>query len=407
MPEPGERIMYRKPLSLLVLLGIAATSLHAAEAAPIPEPRIKNPLALNGYVATALANPRPLKREDYREQEIEFTLRDGTRVGGLIFYKPGRAPLLIATFGFVADRWSRVPAQLVRRFILKDRLQAHVLILDHPSSFPFHARNGHLSIGGYDEGRMILEVADIVRAGEEASRISSLHLMGVSMGGTGVIHALAEDSRLGRGLFASGITFSAVTDYAAVPVAQLSHYTKKKEGSGPWGKRIRSAGRHLQKKGLDVMLERFRRLSEELSGERLDLRKEEAGRFFHDAFVRRLRFLRESGAVDHPSWNPEIDAGSLEAYVASCDVVDHVVRVTVPLLMVHAYDDPVVAYEHLQRVEFVGRESRNPFLTTVGVQQGGHWGFSAVYTRSWVAGLINRSLEPRSGDGPPGGGPGT
>ena len=69
-----------------------------------------------GILSTVLSNRSPLRRKDYSSKEVVFQLKDGTRVGGLLFEGRCGAPLLISTFGFLADRWSNPSGSNGERF---------------------------------------------------------------------------------------------------------------------------------------------------------------------------------------------------------------------------------------------------------------------------------------------------
>ena len=203
-------------------------------------------LLKSGLISTALSSSdfraaEPLKHLDadgeHGGRPFSLTLTDGTRVGGLLFPLPTAGdepkPLLMASFGFLQDRWGTEAAKFYE-FYLEDnahRLPAHVLFLDHPSAGPFLAENDCLSMGSYDDARMWIEVAQHL---QERMQLSSIHLFGVSMSGQTVVHALMEDKRLGLDLFDSGIAVSIAPDFKQAPGKQLA-YLKTSDGmENPW-----------------------------------------------------------------------------------------------------------------------------------------------------------------------------
>ena len=135
--------------------------------------RKKPQSCLGGVLTTALSscslNPaNPLKRidpdhEENKDRIFKIRLSGGTEVGGLFFkYEHaanGPQTLLMASFGFLQDRWGSEAAKFYQLY-LKDptqRIPAHVLILDHPTAGPFLAYNEHLSVGSYDAARVWIE----------------------------------------------------------------------------------------------------------------------------------------------------------------------------------------------------------------------------------------------------------
>ena len=216
----------------------------------MPPSEVSDPIARAGVLATLLASIDPIRLfegvraalkslapEDVRDYEHEFALSDGTTVGG-IFLDYERAasqttPLLIASFGFLQDRWGTEAAKFYDLYLGEEetRLPLDVLILDHPTSGPFYAANGNLSVGAYDDARMWLEVAQHAR---RLLRPSSIHLLGVSMSGQTVVHAQIEDRRLGLSLFDSGLAVSIAPDFERAPGTQLASLETPEGVDNPW-----------------------------------------------------------------------------------------------------------------------------------------------------------------------------
>ncbi|MGI9590611.1 MAG: hypothetical protein ACR2P8_04525 [Myxococcota bacterium] len=194
---------------------------EAVERALVPPRLLRKSSPTLGIITTGLSSLAfvfGLDREDViSDHLIQFQLPDGTLVGGLFYRARGgrarRLPLLIASFGFLQDRFGTEAAKFRDRYAGGEvhELPAHLLLLDHPTAGVFLGSNGTLSPGSYDDGRMWIEVTRILRAEMD---LSSVHLFGVSMSGQTVVHALLEDARLGLGLFDSGMAVSIAPDFA-------------------------------------------------------------------------------------------------------------------------------------------------------------------------------------------------
>jgi len=90
--------------------------------------------------------------------------------------------------------------------------------------------------------------------------------------------------------------------------------------------------------------------------------------------------------------NPrEFDFSSVERYAHSCNLPQLIEQVNIPLVMVHAADDPSVPYEQFQELAFMGKGNTN--ICFLGLDHGGHWGFAESMGRQWVADVINKVMS--------------
>ena len=210
-----------------LLHGPPASGRQAVERELPPPQLLRKSSPTLGIITTGLSSLRYLlgldREGEVREHLIRFQLADGTIVGGLLFPwengESGPKPLLMASFGFLQDRFGTEAAKFHELYVARadHDLEAHVLILDHPTAGTFLANNGNLSPGSYDDGRMWIEMATILR---KEMALSSVHLFGVSMSGQTVVHALIEDARLGRRVFDSGMAISIAPDLVEAPGRQ-------------------------------------------------------------------------------------------------------------------------------------------------------------------------------------------
>ncbi len=364
-----------------------------------------------GVVSTALsssaiASMEPLKHLNPQEtpggQPFSLMLADGTRVEGLFFeYVDGTAgakPLLMASFGFLQDRWGTEAAKFYDLY-LKDpsqRIPAHVLILDHPTAGPFLANNGHLSMGSYDDARMWIEVAVHVR---DRMNLSGIHLFGVSMSGQTVVHALIEDKRLGLNLFDSGVAVSIAPDFKQAPGKQLAFLKTAAGVENPWKGDFKSPLHQtlmddIQCATLGMLIKnqfvphyRYTNIAD--AG--FDLQPEQAAVFLRKAFGDRIAFLRNNAAA---TWDKaEVDLTDLDAFMASTRIARVIGRVRTPLVLVSSLDDPAV--EHPMFAEVMQAAGANPWIAAYETDHGGHFGFDVVYGADYLREVIRLMMTPQ------------
>jgi hypothetical protein len=123
---------------------------------------------------------------------VVFQLKGGIRVKGLLALKGDMKPrpLVIMRLGV----FSNVEEFLPERYLLMQLFEqglANVLVLENDTGADFIAYNRRVAVGGYDEGLQNMQIVKIVRnqAYPLARLISSVHLMGISLGGHGVLFA--------------------------------------------------------------------------------------------------------------------------------------------------------------------------------------------------------------------------
>lgn len=359
-----------------------------AYAQPLPNPPSEGDPSLISillpWLSTAMAQLNNLKRSDYRAHEHEFVLSDGSRVGGLFFDRPDSDRILICTLGFNADIWSGTDSEVVTELVGYDLINAKVLVLDHPISAGFYGRNGYLSLGGWDEGQMLLEI--VPQALGLAPGINHVHFLGVSMGANGVINAILEEQRRGTHMIDSAITFSAVTDFSEVPARQLAVFGK----DNPWASIAKTKDPEplFTKYAMNLTNKRYMQIASEL-GHPVRIPLQDFGKFYYRGFENRLSMI----TAHAPQW---VDASSVDHYIRSTNLYPQLDDIRRPLIMVHAQDDVIVPYT--QHEEVLRRTASNPWVLTHHTRRGGHWAFTVAYGREWVAQMIDRvfHLDPSS-----------
>lgn len=363
----------------------ASTLLWAtrAHAEPLPNPPAEDAGLLGSIgIVSVLESIAPLPSWDTQGHQVQYTLPDGTRIGGLLYidYSRGMRPLVIADFGLMSSTDSALAADVIEQIVEPGMLNANFLVVDDISGADFYVNNRSLSLGGYDAGRILNQLADTLKADQVP--FSHLTLLGESLGGLAVLEALVEDQRIGAGHFQSAITFSGVTDELQATGTVMSAFGHNLSGiSGP---PLSTEGTLFLSAALGVfdgfVLSSGSGLTEPAFSS--------AGNVFYDQFTQRLQNLRAQAPSD---WNPSVSSDSVEWYLASsARLASGVNSSTAPVIMVHAQNDPVVAYSQFQA--FADAQYGNPRVQTLGTPDGSHCGFVGVYGASWVAGLINRAV---------------
>lgn len=126
-------------------------------------------------------------------RRVQLQLDSGVIVSGVLGVKDfvKKRPLVILRLGI----FGQADEMLAETFIYKmlfEQSYFNILILDNSANVYFLKNNPKaLSFAGYDEGLQNLALAKLLRSSNEplGQLVSSVHLVGVSLGGHGVIHA--------------------------------------------------------------------------------------------------------------------------------------------------------------------------------------------------------------------------
>lgn len=123
---------------------------------------------------------------------VVFNLPGGINLKGLLALKGDykKRPFVVIRLGIYSNVEEFLPERYLLMHLFEQGL-ANVLVLENMSSADFIANNIRHSLGGFDEGVQNIQVAKILRNPEEplSQLISSLHFMGISLGGHGVLFA--------------------------------------------------------------------------------------------------------------------------------------------------------------------------------------------------------------------------
>jgi predicted alpha/beta-fold hydrolase len=367
----------------VLLAGIALFWSATAYSQTLPNPPAEHPGLLSsiGFISVLLSTANLPVKQDIAHT-VQYTLKDGTRVGGLLYIdsSKGMRPLIIADFGLMSSTSSTLAGDVIEKIVNAGLLNANFLVVDDITGAGFYTANESLSLGGYDAGRVLNQLAD--ELAEQRLPFTSLHLMGESLGGLAVLEALIEDHRIGANHFQSAITFSGVTDEDQATATVMSAFNYSLNGiSGP----------NLPLEGKIFLSSSVSNFDSAVTASKTGFPNASggAGSFFYNQFKERLIKISEAYPSD---WNPEVSRVSVESYIETSAALVHTIgQISVPVILVHAQNDPVVDYSEFE--SFAESQQSNPRVLTLGTKDGSHCGFLGVYGASWVAGLINRALS--------------
>lgn len=145
-----------------------------------------------------------LVRSNYRQAhapiDLLFTDSHGSKIRGQLFLKPDSKPrpLVIYKGGLQSDIGG--PTVTMAMMYLFEEGPFHVLTVGSTTGRDFEVDNQMLSFGGYQEGRQLIEIAQYLRQKPQFSRrISSLHVVGTSLGGHAALYASLFNRYTGDG----------------------------------------------------------------------------------------------------------------------------------------------------------------------------------------------------------------
>ncbi len=122
---------------------------------------------------------------------VRLRERSGRQVEGLLAMKssPVPRPLVIVKCGLQCGLGSSSLLQSLMH--LFDEGPFHVLLLPSTSAEEVQLQTGNVVVGGYDEGRQILDLAKLLQSPDfsESLLITNVHVLGLSLGGHAALYA--------------------------------------------------------------------------------------------------------------------------------------------------------------------------------------------------------------------------
>lgn len=146
-------------------------------------------------------------------REVRIGIGDNVYRRGLLAMKSGRRPLVIIQCGLFCDIYDIETKVLLMH--LYDGTPFHVLAVGSVTGLDYLRSNSPLKLGGFDEGHQLLELIDLLTASDEpiSKLVSSVHLVGASLGAHAVFYSGLYGSARERNPLASGIALCPVVNY--------------------------------------------------------------------------------------------------------------------------------------------------------------------------------------------------
>lgn len=123
---------------------------------------------------------------------LKATLPDGRVLDGFIAMKPDALPrpFIISKCGLFCNAQQSTTHRLAMMHFF-DESPFHVLSLANNTGSDFQKNNQSVALGGFDEGRQLYQIAQLVVSPESPvkDRISSVHVAGSSLGGAAALYA--------------------------------------------------------------------------------------------------------------------------------------------------------------------------------------------------------------------------
>lgn len=325
-------------------------------------------------------------RTDAALRSVTFRLSDGRLLDGIAAFKPSSRPrpLVVVMCGLFCNSADGMTARAFTMQLFEEG-PFHVLMLASPSGSVFSRTNQALALAGFDGGAQIMDVVRQVMASDLRARISTVHLMGVSLGAHAAEYAALYASYPENGLpKIAGVTaICPVVDLAASSAAGFTGVlrgTFYEMESRTFLREVGAAVPFLN--GL---------LLADLGGldrARLGRLFPEAGALYYHEFLGR-RPLR---------WRPlaGLRIDGVDRMVAANRFQDQVGRVRVPLTFLYAHNDGLVvpgvnSDELVRRL----RGAPNPFVGAIGLDRGNHCAFSSAYGWRTMGALLRARVLAR------------
>lgn len=130
-------------------------------------------------------------------QDLFIPNLDGERIHAHLLIKPGQTPrpIVVVNCGLQCELGS--PGMSLLAMQLFDEGPFHVLLLPSNTAPEFQSTNGYITAGGFDEGRSLFLTAQYVKSPEfeYSQRVSTVHVLGVSLGGQAALFASLFNSK--------------------------------------------------------------------------------------------------------------------------------------------------------------------------------------------------------------------
>ncbi|MEQ1876818.1 MAG: hypothetical protein ABL958_09235 [Bdellovibrionia bacterium] len=146
-------------------------------------------------------------------REVRLKFGNSLNRKALVGLKQGRRPLIVYQCGLFCDIYGLESKIMMMQ--LYDGTPFHVLVVGSVSGKEFVEEHGQLSLGGFDEALQIMDLFKLLRDPNEplSKYISSIHLVGSSLGSHAVLYSTLYSSFMTETPIQSAIALCPVVNY--------------------------------------------------------------------------------------------------------------------------------------------------------------------------------------------------
>jgi pimeloyl-ACP methyl ester carboxylesterase len=328
-------------------------------------------------------------------RSVKATLPDGRVLTGFIAMKQDDKPrpFIIAKCGALCNAQQSTTHRAFMMHLF-DESPFHVLSLANVTGSDFQRNNKAFSLGGFDEGRQLYQIAQLVKSPDSpiANRISSVHVVGASLGGSGALFS---------GLYSSMNDFpgqpSIQSVTAVCPVVVLEKSAKRLFMVKP----ISTVASFETLKQLREVFDFVPVLGRVLPSGWSKLRDDKLYAKLTEAV---FQYYRDWTAKQ--PWDLQPFKGtritSLQQFWGLNDFRNYIGGVKVPTLAIAAENDDLVHVdENSKLLKESLKKTPNPYIDTIFFKQGNHcafdvtngWGNYSMLLREYVLSHSPESAE--------------
>ncbi|PIT99756.1 MAG: hypothetical protein COT74_08185 [Bdellovibrionales bacterium CG10_big_fil_rev_8_21_14_0_10_45_34] len=310
---------------------------------------------------------------------VKVTYSNGLKVRGALALKPGRAkrPFLLVICGLNCDVESSATSSLLMQ--LFDMTPFNVLVLASSTGAEFAEENKRVMFGGFEEGLEVYQFAEYLKSGSELrDTISSIHLLGISLGGHSSLFASLYASYDIRR--ASTPSIDSVT--VACPAIDLQSTVEKFDTSS---KIIRWAFWEPLKKTIETKL-----------GIPIEYTNRPWTQIFAGLFETHFfpEIQRRWPTLPRPFQNDRFS--NLNDYWRISNFINKSNDVIIPTTVIAAKDDPAVKTSvNTAALKKKLTEHPNKHIRIVELKKGSHCGISQVYGFDITSGILSWAIPLR------------
>jgi len=199
-------------------------------------------------------------------KRVQFSFPRKINLRGILLMRETqtRRPLIIFRAGLFSNTQEFFPERFILKYLYENS-DFHILFLESTTSVEFAKRNNEIIIGGYDEAFQNYAIADQIKKEKTiSSKISKIHLFGISHAGPGILGAALIDQvdQVNSKLFSSAVLFCPLVQFKETFEAHLNSWWKDPvQTIINWNRKSALAEMNAEFKGLFLIDSYFRYLN--------------------------------------------------------------------------------------------------------------------------------------------------